>query len=175
MADASRGRTRAFISYSHADRPYLEQLQRHLKPLLRESNLQVWDDTQIKPGSNWRQEIEQALCMARVAILLVSSSFLASDFIAGEELPKLLAAAQHEGACILPLIVSHSVFSRTMLGQFQAFNDPARPLNTLPEYEQEAVWARFAETVYEALTTPQPIGTRLLTYTSHANSVNAVA
>jgi internalin A len=58
MATSKPGRTRAFISYSHADKHYLEVLQQNLKPLLRGSNLEVWDDTKIQPGSQWREEIE---------------------------------------------------------------------------------------------------------------------
>jgi hypothetical protein len=42
MTTSRQGRTKAFISYSHADRKYLEQLQLHLKPLLRGTDLQVW-------------------------------------------------------------------------------------------------------------------------------------
>ena len=178
-------RSRAFISYSHTDRQYLERLQRHLKPLLRESNLQVWDDTQIQPGSNWREEIEQALAEARVAILLVSAHFLASDFIAGEELPRMLEMAKNEGSRILPVILSSCVFNHTKLSQFQAVNDPTQPLNALPEYKQEEIWARLAEIVYKALSMPPdvpvplspspPLGTTLLTYKGHSDIVRAVA
>src|ERR1051326_3534051 len=175
MATSKPARTGAFISYSHADSTYLVALQRHLKPLLRDSTVQVWDDTQIEAGGNWREEIERALASARVAILLVSANFLASDFIAGEELPQLLAAARDEGARILPVMLSPSVFRHTPLSQFQTVNDPARPLSAMPAYEQEEVWVRLAETVYEALSAPLPIGARLLTYAGQSGSVLDVA
>ncbi|HLP57724.1 MAG TPA: hypothetical protein VK186_02795 [Candidatus Deferrimicrobium sp.] len=35
-----------------------------------------WDDTQIKPGSDWRMEIETALNQAQVAVMLISADFL---------------------------------------------------------------------------------------------------
>ena len=119
----ARKRTKVFISYCHRDADWLERLRVHLKPLMRESTIEVWDDTQIQPGAVWQDEIRTALANAKVAVLLISADFLASDFVASEELPPLLAAAKQEGAIVLPLIVSPSRFTRTAsLSKYQAVN-----------------------------------------------------
>ena len=71
--------------------------------------------------------------MAKVAVLLVSADFLASDFIVDNELPPLLAAAELKGAVILSVIVSSCRFKQTeTLSQFQVVNPPTQPLNLLP-------------------------------------------
>src|SRR5690349_16513348 len=106
-------RDKVFISYSHKDKRWLNRLQTHLKPLVRDGVLDIWVDTMIDPGGKWRDEIRAAIDSARVALLIVSAEFLASDFIATDELPPLLEAAEKDGVRILPLIAGHSLFEHT--------------------------------------------------------------
>jgi hypothetical protein len=149
-ASTAPARNGVFISYSHADAEWLERLQKHLKPLQREG-IEVWDDTRLKAGMPWREEIRKALAGTKVAILLVSADFLASDFIVTDELPPLLKAAADEGATILPVILSPCRFARMeSLSRFQSVNDPEKPLAQLRHANREKVLDKVACAVEDA-------------------------
>jgi hypothetical protein len=65
VEEARRPRTGVFISYSHRDKRWLETLQTMLKPAIRKNLITVWDDTQIKVGSNWKERwLSRLTCAA---------------------------------------------------------------------------------------------------------------
>jgi hypothetical protein len=137
-----------FISYSHVDEIWLKRLRVHLRPLERVGLVDIFDDTRIKGGMEWRAEIEMAMEKAKVAILLISADFLASDFIVENELPPLLEKAKDGGARILPIIVSPSRFTTTPeLSAFQACNSPAEPLIAMSVAKSEEVLRNVADLV----------------------------
>ena len=148
---SSSTRTQVFISYSHKDVRYLKQLQTHLAYYERVGLIEVWDDTKLLPGAMWHDEIKNALRRTKVAILLVSAAFLASKFIAENELPPLLTAAQSEGAVILSVILSACAFEETPLAQFQAVISPSKPLLSMSKSDKEKTWHLVAKTVKEAI------------------------
>jgi hypothetical protein len=154
MSSRTQERTKVFISYSHKDEKWLRRLEVHLRPLVRDSDIDIWDDKRIQPGSNWREEIGKAVESAKVAVLLVSADFLASDFIAADELPPLLIAAKENGVAILPVIVRPSRFRHiTALSQYQAVNDPTKPLEGMSKHKQEEVFVQVSEHVASAVET----------------------
>ena len=144
-------RTKIFISYSHKDAKWLNRLQIHLKPLQRSDKITLWDDTLIKPGEQWREMIKRALEETKVAILLISADFLASDFINSDELPALLNAAEDEGVVILPVVISPSRFERMeRLSQYQSVNPPSQPLDGMNKSKREALLVKVSDRVEEA-------------------------
>ncbi len=140
-----------FVSYSHKDGKWLKKLQTHLKPYIRSKDLDVWDDTKIKPGGLWRKEIGRALEEATVAVLLVSPNFLESEFIASSELPPLLAAAKERGVTILWVPISFSSYDETEISIYKAVIDPERPIDTMSKAEQDKTWVAVCKQIKEAL------------------------
>ncbi len=97
--------TDIFISYSHKDEAWKDELQKQLRVLQLTGDFAVWDDRQIELGENWLPAIERAIASARVAILLVSSDFLTSSFVVQEEIPKFLQRREQDGLKVVPIIV----------------------------------------------------------------------
>ncbi len=147
-------RTKVFISYSHQDKEWLNHIRVHLKFLELNYDLVIWDDTTIGIGSDWLLEIQSAIRSAKVAILLVSANFLASDFINKQELPPLLHAAKKEGAKIFPIILSHCMFQDTeVLSKFQSLNSPERPLIDMNIGQRDAFLVKLTREIRNILRT----------------------
>jgi tetratricopeptide (TPR) repeat protein len=156
---AAEQRLGVFVCYSHADAAWLKRVQVHLRPLVRGEQIDLWDDTRIEAGARWQGEIRAALAQAKVAVLLISADFYASDFIATKELPTLLEAERERGLVILGVHVSHSRFDRDrVLSEYQTVNPPGRPLKALSEVEQDRILDDLARRVEVLLEdgTPRP-------------------
>lgn len=159
---------KVFISYAHKDneshdlsKRWLDRLLEHLQPLVMQEQISAWSDTNIETGERWHESIQAQLQNAKVAVLLVSQSFLASKYIRNSELPVLLMNASKGGVTILPIIVRHCLFSeaefrypdpmhgpnKLSLSVFQAANPADKPLNSMEEHEQDRVLVSIAKRI----------------------------
>lgn len=149
LPQINKRRNKIFISYSQKDEEWKNKLRTHLKPI---GEIEVWSDDNINPGQEWFEEIENAINESKIGILLISPDFLASDFINHVEIPKLLANVQLEGGKIIPIIVRHSLFSRIKkLSRFQATNSPSNPIASLLESDQDKIFVKVAETIWDLM------------------------
>lgn len=148
----STGSTRdqVFVSYSRKDKKFLDELHSHLKPFMRDGGLNVWSDEKIAPGSEWFEDIKTALSKSKVAVLLVTPQFLASDFIHEHELGPLLKDAATGGVIILWVLVRECSFEKTTLVNYQAVvSPPDRPLAQMKE-TRDAAWKRVCQEIKKA-------------------------
>jgi hypothetical protein len=141
-------RNKLYISFHSSDKSYLNELHAQLDPLVHKRIIDYWDQTKIKPGDNWRVEIDRALQSTRVAILLVSTDFLAAeatDPIISRELPALLSAARKQEVTIVNVIVRSCILEYSDLELFQPFNP--QPLGELKRSEREKIWGQVVRYV----------------------------
>ena len=86
-----------FVSYAHADKAAAQNLLQLLHPrlaILRGYSFSHWIDDAIEPGTRWTDAIGDALTACDFGLLLLSPSFLASNFIRRDELPVFIGQIQ---------------------------------------------------------------------------------
>jgi hemoglobin-like flavoprotein len=139
---------RLFISYSHNDEKYLEELRKYLEV---ERRLDLWSDERIEAGEDWREQISDALARADAAILLVSQDFLSSEFIRNHELPSLLESVRRRKLRLFLIPVGASTWRSAVIERFQWVHDPAQPLRTLRPAQREQALVDINQKIGEAL------------------------
>jgi internalin A len=147
LIDLSSIRFKIFVSYSHKDKRWRDELEIQLKPYLRQGSITSWSDEQIVAGSQWLGEIKSALAQTTVAVLLVTPDFLASDFIHEHESGPLLKEAEQGGVRILWVPVRDSAYKQTALKNYQAALDPNKPLATWPKAKRDQAWVKICEEI----------------------------
>ena len=140
-----------FISYSHLDKPWFEELQKFLRPLERDFPMIAWTDQRIRHGDDWKDEIDLALAQADIALLLITQSFLDSDFIAKEELPYLLDKHEKGVLTLIPLFCETSAVMTVApaLAKLQGCGSPKEPLYSLSEQEKHKQFVTLCERLVE--------------------------
>lgn len=141
-----------FISYSHKDEKYKDQLVTQLKVLNLAELLTWWDDRHIKPGENWYPEIEKAIESADVAILLISDNYLSSEFILSKEVPALLKKRAKKDLRVIPLIVWPCPWETIdWLSPIQVRPKDGRALSSMTEHQVKQDMASLAKEIFNLL------------------------
>jgi 7-cyano-7-deazaguanine synthase in queuosine biosynthesis len=147
--DSKMKRDEIFISYSHKDLDIIEELKPFLNVLARDYNIEYWYDKMIPSGANSNDTIKKHLKKSKVALLLVSQDFLASDFIHYEELPNLVEAANNEGAKYFWLPIRPCNWQSTVIEKFQAAagTDPKFPLSKMDKSGREEIYVKLSDEI----------------------------
>jgi hypothetical protein len=120
-----------FISYSRDDATWLDRVRATLQPVEHTGRVQIWTDINIEAGSQWDTELRRKMSVCDIAILLVSSSFLESDYVRNVELPVLLERSRAGRTRLLWIVLSASPWKRTGLRDTQAACDPNVPFSEM--------------------------------------------
>jgi internalin A len=144
-------REQVFISYCQKDKKFFDELITHLAPLERAGLVTTWSDTKIEPGAQSLDAIRAALATAKVAVLLVSRDFLASEAIQDHELGPLLQKAEDEGVRLLWVPVGASTVNDTPISRYKAVILPDKPLADMKPSARDKALVQICEEIKKAV------------------------
>lgn len=124
VANSASGQTpgafEVFYSYAEEDESYAKRLQQHLVLLKRQNLITDWYAEKVKVGETKSEEVMRHLNTAPIILLLISTSYLASDHYSELELAMERQKA-HE-ARVIPILI-HPIekgWEKTPVLQLQA-------------------------------------------------------
>lgn len=124
------------ISYSRRDDQYRSELQAHLSTLRILHNVEVWDDSQIPPGSNWHDVIMEEIRTADVILFLISSDFLASRYIWEHELPVAIERNGRGEAVAIPIFIRDCDTEGTRFMELQGLPRSGKPVSSYADRDR---------------------------------------
>jgi hypothetical protein len=126
---------RVFLSYSHADERYRNELEKHLMALKRQGLIEAWHDRRIAPGEEWANRIDEELRRADIILLLVSIDFINSDYCFELEMKEALARHDRCEAVVIPVILRPCHWTGLPFGKLQAATQDGKPVEKYPSLD----------------------------------------
>lgn len=118
-----------FISYSHKDERFREDLEDHLSMLKRNEVISVWHDRKIIPGNDWKGDIDDNLDRAEIVLLLVSPSFLASDYCYDVEVKKAIENREAGKCQIISIVIRPCDWFSCPFAKYQSVPKDVKPIS----------------------------------------------
>jgi hypothetical protein len=116
--------------YARKDEAYKTELRKALSPLTYNNIIKDFHDGDISPGEEWEDKITEALHNADVILALVSSDFLASDYIQKKEFNAAYERHQNNLTKLMPIIVRSCPWEQEpRLKSLQVLPKDAIPIN----------------------------------------------
>ena len=138
-----------FISYSHQDESYKDELQSWLKSLQYSIEINVWEDRQILIGNDWMAEIAKGMEAADFIILLISKDFLASDFIQDIEVKRAFERHEIGDAVVMPVIIRPCFWQQKPISDVQVVPKDGKPVTTFED--QDEAWLEVLQRIKERI------------------------
>ncbi|MEO0874450.1 MAG: COR domain-containing protein, partial [Bacteroidota bacterium] len=138
-----------FFSYSKSDLDYLDEFRKQLRPIERKGQIRLWDDRDIRPGEEWDDSIRGALEKADIIFLLLSSDFLATDYIDETEIAIALERHRNGEAKVIPIQLRPCRWHKTALGELQAI--PRKNKTISQAKDPDEIWMEVLTEIEEEL------------------------
>ncbi len=139
-----------FISYAAADEALCMELEKHLAGLKRYRMLRTWSDRSVTAGDDWRKATDARLAAAEVVLLLVSSDYLASDYLHEVEAMTSLARAHAGDARVIPVLVRACDLNGVAFEGLTPLPRDGVPVTLWPN--RDAAWTAVAVGIREVIT-----------------------
>ena len=124
------------LSYAHRDQEMCDQFREHLSGLRRAKIINDWHDRQIDAGGDWAAGIDERLERAHIVLLLVSSSFLSSDYCQDVEVHGAMERHRAGEAIVVPIVLRDCDWTDTPFGHLNKLPRHHRAVTLAPDRDE---------------------------------------
>ena len=117
-----------FLCYAQKDERMAQQLKEQLSVFEQQGLITLWDHGSIRPGAEWEQEINEQLANAQIILLLISASFIASNYHYRIEMRQAIDRHERREARVIPVILRPVLWETPPIDKLQALPYPPKPL-----------------------------------------------
>jgi hypothetical protein len=96
---------KVFISYSHKDEAFKNEMDTHFAALKHSGLIDVWHDRRIDAGTVWDDQIKSELEVADIILLMISADFLNSEYIWRVEIEHAMKRHKAREAKVVPIFI----------------------------------------------------------------------
>ncbi|MBE9103133.1 TIR domain-containing protein [Vacuolonema iberomarrocanum] len=143
------GKLSLFISYVQKDEVYLDELEIHLKTLVRQNLIASWSRKNLLPGAEAKAETIQKLEESDIILLMISPDLIASDDFWLEEMPIALRRHQTLVSFVIPVLLRRVDWENTPIAQLQVLPRNEIPVQKWPERDE--AYARIVVEIREVI------------------------
>lgn len=127
---------RVFLSYSHADEIYKEDLDKHFAALKRSNKVETWNDRMLSPGTKFDDDIKRHLNQDDIIILLISADFIASDYCYNIEMQRAIERANKVDCILIPIIVRPCLWKATPIKDILVLPKDGTPISQYTDKDE---------------------------------------
>lgn len=138
-----------FISYSHKDENFKDELITHLSSLKRQNKIDLWHDRCIPAGTEWKEQIDSNLADSDIVLFLVSSDFLASDYCMNKEAQQAMRQHDARQSILIPIIIRSVDWHEEQISRFQGLPKDGKAVNTWDD--RDTAWLNVIEGIKKVL------------------------
>jgi hypothetical protein len=117
------------LCYADEDERMVRQLKKQLSMLERNGHIALWDYGHISAGTEWEQEMNRHLDEAEMILLLISASFLASDYCYKVQMQRAIERHERKEVRVIPVILRPVYWNEPPLDKLQPLPDRAKPIS----------------------------------------------
>jgi hypothetical protein len=115
--------------YASEDQRMASLLKNHLGQLKHNELITIWDQGEISPGDEWKQTMNAYLQEAQIILLLMSSSFLASDYCYSMQMQEAIRRHEQQTARVIPIILRSVHWQGPPLDKLKVLPDEQKPIS----------------------------------------------
>lgn len=144
-----------FYCYADKDKVLLDKLEDHLSALRREGEIESYNRRDISAGTDWKDELTRYMNKSSIILLLISPSFLASEYNYSHEMRLAIQRRKANKAIIIPIIIRECDWGKIPFGDHETLSNyqvlPQNKKAVKSWYNQDKAFTEIVQSIRQAV------------------------